>query len=101
MLCKKLKHRNTHKGAIHMINTMSFAISAMSLASKVMTLYHGTKVYADRYSCQGEKLSQYMLIRISIFMWDSISHPYLMDVLSLKIKHLSLVLLNELLKTAV
>lgn len=40
----------------------------------------------------GEKLSQYMLIRISIFMWDSISHPHLMDVLSLKIKHLSVVL---------
>lgn len=38
-----LKHSHMRKGTSHIINTMSFAISAMALANKVMALYHGTR----------------------------------------------------------
>lgn len=63
-----LKHSHTHKVTRHIINTMLFAISAVALANKVMALYHGTKVYADRYNCQGKKLVNICVIRISILM---------------------------------
>lgn len=55
-----LKHSHTCKGARHIINTMSFAVSAMALANKVLALHPGRKGYAERYSCQGEKMLKYM-----------------------------------------
>lgn len=58
-ILRTLKHSHTCKGTRHIINTMSFAVSAMALASKVLALYPGTKGYADGYSCQGEKMCEY------------------------------------------
>jgi len=50
-----LKHSHSCKGTRRIRITMSFAISVMALSNKDMALYHGTKVYAARYNCQGEK----------------------------------------------
>lgn len=50
-----LKHNHMCKSNRHTINIMSFAITAMLLANKVIAFCCGTKVYIDRYNRQAEK----------------------------------------------